>query len=152
MALPSTLLKPEPIRPHSKYFKIAIGILIAAVILTSVYWIFFRFHSEDARVRKFLNDVAAGEFQSAYGMWHRGPNYSYQDFLQDWSPTGYYGPVHSFIIAGTREPSDGSGVVVDVQVSPFVPFPPEDDVAKQNQTKEVQLWVQFSDHTISYAP
>jgi hypothetical protein len=152
MALPSTLLRPEPVRPHSKYFKIGIAIVIAAVILGGMYWIFFRFHSENATVRTFLNEVSAGDFQSAYKMWHTGPDYGYHDFLQDWGPTGYYGPVHSFIIAGTREPSDASGVVVDVQVSPLVPFPPEDDVAKQNQTKEVRLWVQFSDHSISYAP
>lgn len=151
MALPS-LLKPEPVRRHSKYFKIAVGLIVAAVVLGTFYWIFFRFHSEDHIVNKFLSDVAAGDFRGAYKMWETESHYTYTEFMQDWGTQGYYGPVRSFRIINTIEPSNSSGVIIIVHLSPFRQFPSENDIAKSQRTKEVRLWVQFSDHSISYAP
>lgn len=151
MALPS-MLEPQPEGRWAKYIKIGIGILLAALLLAGIYWGFFRFHSEDAIVNQFMNDVVAGNYQAAYKMWHPNSSYAFQDFLQDWSTTGYYGPIRSFRIAGTREPSDASGVIVIVEVSSFQPFPSQRDIERGRETKEVRLWVQFSDRTISYAP
>ena len=45
-----------------------------------------------------------------------------------------------------------SGVIVTVAVSPFAPFPANNDDAKQNKTKEVRLWVQFKDQSLGFAP
>ncbi|HVB35134.1 MAG TPA: hypothetical protein VNJ52_12285 [Patescibacteria group bacterium] len=151
MALPS-LLKPEPARRRSKTFKFAIGLIVTAIVLASLYWFFLRFHSEDATVNQFLSEVAAGNLQGAYKMWETESNYGYKDFLQDWGPSGYYGPVRSFQIVNNIEPSGGSGVIIIVHLSPFPQFPSENDIAKSQRTKEVRLWVQFSDHSISYAP
>jgi hypothetical protein len=41
-------------------------------------------------------------------------------------------------------------VVVDI--SPFRPFPRNDDVAKQVKTKEVRFWVNVNDESISIEP
>jgi hypothetical protein len=151
MPLPS-LLKPEPERRCSKYFKVSVGLLITVLVLAGLYWFLFRFHSEDATVSAFMNRVVAGDFQDAYKMWHTGTSYDYTDFLQDWGTSGYYGPVHSFDIVDTHEPSDASGVIIVVDLSPFRRFPSDSNSAQAQQTKEVRLWVQFSDHSISYAP
>jgi len=151
MALPS-LLKPEPIKHRPLWFKIAVSSLVAAVVLGVLFWALFRFHSENAKIVQFMDEVSAGQFQAAYQLWHKGTGYGYQEFLQDWGTSGYYGPVHSYQIVSTQEPGDASGVVVVVNVSPFRPFPPDSDIAKQQRTKQVRLWVQFSDQSISYAP
>jgi hypothetical protein len=39
-----------------------------------------------------------------------------------------------------------------VAVSPYQPFPADDDVTKQNKTKEVKIWVEFKDQSMSYPP
>jgi hypothetical protein len=99
-----------------------------------------------------MQDVIAGKYQDAYRLWKAGASYQYKDFLQDWGSSGYYGPVRSYAIVGTHEMKKASGVIVVVDVSPFQPFPPNTDFEKASKTKEVRLWVQFNDHTISYAP
>jgi hypothetical protein len=43
-------------------------------------------------------------------------------------------------------------VIVTVEVSPYSPFPANNDEAKQNKTKEVRLWVQFKDQSLGFAP
>lgn len=151
MPLPS-MLEPQAEKHRNKYFKFAIGVLLAAIVLAGLYWILFRFHSEEAVVQQFMNDVVAGEFQSAYKMWLANPSYAYSDFLQDWGTSGYYGPVHSFRIVGAQEPTGASGVIVVVEVSPFQPFPSQSEIERGRETKQVRLWVQFSDYSISYAP
>lgn len=150
-SLPS-IFKPEPEPRYAKYIKYGTIILIVLVVLSVASWFLFRFHSEESTVATFMSEVIAGEYQQAYGMWSKSSSYQYSDFLQDWGPKGYYGPVRSFKIAGARELKGASGVIVAVDVSPFKPFPPTDDFEKGRQTKEVRLWVQFSDHSIAYAP
>jgi hypothetical protein len=151
-SLPS-LFKPKPEPRYVKYVKYGVLILVVAVVLSAVLWFVFRFHSEESTVATFMSDVVAGQYQQAYGMWSKtSSTYKYEDFLQDWGPKGYYGPVRSFKIAGAHELKGASGVIVVVDVSPFKPFPTDTEFEKANKTKEVRLWVQFSDQTISYAP
>jgi hypothetical protein len=151
MALPSFLEPPPPPR-YRKYIIIGVWTLVGVVAIGLTLFFLLRFHSEESTVRKFMDDVVAGNFQAAYGMWSKESNYSFSDFMQDWGTGGYYGPVHSYEIVASHEPSDASGVIVLVYVSPFRPFPSESDIEKGRQTKQVRLWVQFSDHSISYAP
>jgi hypothetical protein len=150
-SLPS-LLRPEPTPRYTKYFKYGTLILIVALVLTLVFWLLFRFHSEESTAATFMNDVIAGHYEKAYGMWSKTSTYQYKDFLQDWGPKGYYGPVRSFRIVAAHKLHGASGVIIVVDVSPFHPFPSEDDFEKARETKEVRLWIQFSTHSISYAP
>ena len=150
-SLPS-LFKPEPISNRGKYFKYATLIVVVCLILGGTFWFLFRFHSEEETVRTFMENVINGRYQQAYHMWKAGASYQYRDFLQDWGPSGYYGPVRSFRIVTAHEPPGASGVIVVVDVSPYVPFPSESDYEKARQTKEARLWVQFSDQSISDAP
>ena len=150
-SLPS-LLNPRPERHHSKYLKYIVLGLILVFVLSATFWYLFRFHPETTTVNTFMEDVISGRYQDAYKLWKAGASYQYKDFLQDWGPSGYYGPVRSYAIVGTHEPGKASGVIVVVDVSPFRPFPPNTDFEKARKTKEVRLWVQFGDRTISYAP
>jgi hypothetical protein len=151
MQLPSLFeVPPEP--RYRKYVKYGTLIAVVALLLLVVLWFLFRFHSEKTTVNEFMDQVVAGHFQSAYKMWHAGASYAYSDFLQDWGPKGYYGPVHSYKITAAHEPKDASGVIILVDVSPFSPFPSDNDFEKARKTQTVRLWVQFADHSISYAP
>lgn len=150
MELPSLFhVAPEP--RYRKYLKIGLPIVFVSLAVLLALAILFRFHSEQTVADQFLNLVIAGEYQPAYKLWHAGASYAYSDFLQDWGPKGYYGPVRSFKVVALDEPKDSSGVIVVVDLSPYSPFP-TDDLQKELKTKEVRLWVQFSDKSISYAP
>ena len=140
-----------------RYILVLIGAVatyaIFAAILPRFLWYPIIYHSELKAVHRFMNAVAAGNMQKAYGMWNASPSYSLKDFEDDWGQDGYYGPVMSFNMKDTfRPPNGSSGIVVIVETSPYKPFPDKDDAVKQNKTKEVHLWVQFKDRSIEYPP
>jgi len=124
----------------------------AAVLIVSLpLYLFLRFHTEKSTARLFLSQVAAGDYQAAYRTWKPASSYSYDDFLRDWGPNGEYGPVKSYDLVSARSPSNASGVVVTVAVSAVSPFPSAGDPNSRN-TKEIRLWVEHRDQSISYAP
>jgi len=124
----------------------------AAILLISLFLsLLLRFHTEKATARLFLSQVAAGDFQGAYRTWKPASSYSYDDFLRDWGPNGEYGPVKSYDLISARSPSNASGVVLTVAVSSVSPFPSAGD-ANSHNTKEIRLWVERRDQSISYAP
>ena len=125
----------------------AASLLILAVTLLLA----LRFRAEKSTVRQFLSQVAAGDFQSAYRTWKPGASYGFDDFMRDWGPKGEYGPVRSFDLREAHQPRNASGVVVTVELSPYVPFPGSSD-PKRRDSKEVHLWVETSDQSMSYAP
>jgi hypothetical protein len=128
------------------------GIALVILAAIAVWFFFLRFQTEKRTVMRFLDAVVSSKFERAYQVWHAEPSYSYNDFLQDWGPKGYYGPVRSFRITNAEEPKNASGVVVEVELSPFAPFPGDNDVVKNRQTKVVRLWVERRDQSISFAP
>jgi hypothetical protein len=138
--------------PPSKVQRYLITTAVFVALLVGSLWYLLRFHSEKTIVRNFLTSVAAGQMEHAYQTWKPQSSYSYKDFLEDWGPKGYYGPVKSFKFEDAQHPRNGSGVVVIVDVSPYWPFPSSDDEARQTKTKEVKIWVQFTDHSLSFAP
>ncbi len=137
-------------RSKLRRYIISIVVFIALVVGTS--WYLLRFYKEKDTIRYFLNTVAAGNMQQAYQIWKPSESYSFKDFMDDWGPDGYYGPVKSFRVERAAHRKNGSGVDIIVDVSPYQPFPSEDDAAKQSKTKEIDLWVQFKDHSISFPP
>jgi hypothetical protein len=155
-----SLLLQDVSKPPSKiwrYVWVLVGAVatyaVFAAILPRFLWYPIIYHSELKAVHRFMNDIAAGNMQKAYGMWNASPSYSMKDFLEDWGPDGYYGPVDSFNIKDTfRPPNGSSGIVVVLETSPYKPFPERDDPVKQSKTKEVHLWVQFKDNAIEYPP
>lgn len=139
--------------PASKLRRYLITAAVFVLLAWGGLWWMLRYHAEKTVVYHFMNAVAAGSLQQAYGMWSPSPSYSYQDFVSDWGPDGYYGPVKSFNVKGTYHPPNGStGVVIIVDLSPYQPFPEKDDALRQSKSKEVRLWVQFKDRSVEFPP
>jgi len=137
---------------HSKNRRrVILGIVVVVFVAAGLWWV-LRYHKERVTILHFMNAVIAGNMQQAYEIWKPSQSYSLKDFQDDWGPTGYYGPIKSFRVAKTEHLHGGSGVEIKVRLSPYQPFPEDDDVAKQSKTKEVVLWVQFNDESISFPP
>jgi len=146
------LLDSDSEEPKSKLRRYVISALALALLLSFGGWYLFRFYSEKKTVERFLNAVVAGDMQRAYQIWKPQGSYSYKDFLEDWSPTGYYGPVKSYHIEAAQKPKDASGVIVVVELSPYQPFPTDNDPVKNRRTKEVRIWVERKDKSLSFPP
>ncbi|MFZ0634804.1 MAG: hypothetical protein WA755_15525 [Candidatus Acidiferrales bacterium] len=139
--------------PESKLRRYIITTIVFIALLGLGLWWMLRYHQEKTTVRHFLDMVVAGNMNEAYRLWKPQPAYTFKDFLEDWGPEGYYGPVKSYHFENAESPKSGSsGVIVTVELSPYQPFPEANDDAKQNKTKEVRVWVEFSDQSMSYPP
>ena len=130
---------------------------VAFVILLFIaYQYLMRYHTEKNTVRQFLNEIVGENMEQAYRMCNPSASYSFKDFLEDWGPEGYYGPVKSYHLESAEEVKRGteraSGVNITVEVSPYSPFPSNDDAAKQSKTKEVHLRVEYKDQSVGFAP
>jgi hypothetical protein len=140
--------------PPSKILRYIITAAVFLGLLGGTAWWMLRFHAEKVTVHHFMNAVVAGDMQRAYKIWQPAPSYSYDDFVkEDWGPYGYYGPVRSYEIKNAEMPRGGSSAAaVTVELSPYAPFPSADDAIKQSNTKEVVLWVDLKNQSISFPP
>jgi hypothetical protein len=126
-------------------------LVFVAFVGLSIWWV-LRFHQEKVTARRFLDAVATGRMEEAYRIWKPSQSYSFKDFLEDWGPDGFYGPVHSYHFEHTEAlPRGGSGALIVVELSPYSPFP-ENDSVKQSKNKEARLIVEFSDQSIAFQP
>ena len=141
---------PQQERRSSKIRRYVIMVVVFIALVVGASWYLLRYYQEKDTVRHFLNEVASGNMQEAYKVWKPSASYSFNDFLQDWGPNGYYGPVRSYQIERTTRRSDSNAVDVIVEVSAVKPFP--SDAADQSQVKEVDLGVRFSDQSLSFPP
>ncbi len=140
--------------PKSKRLRYAVSVVALVLLLGFWGWRSLRFASEEHTIDHFMNAVTAGNFQLAYQIWkpRQGTSYSFQDFLADWGDKGYYGPLKSYRREAASEPRNGgSGVIITVEISPFTPFPPTSD-PRSARNREVKLWVERSDQSISFPP
>ncbi len=92
-----TLLDPPPVKPQKSR---AIPFTISAVVVAAVvlFYFAFRYYPEKKAAERFFNALVAGNSDLAYQLWKPGPSYTKKDFLADWGPEGYYGPVKSYEI------------------------------------------------------
>jgi hypothetical protein len=148
-----TLFEQSNEEPKSKRLRYAIsGIALAALIAVAL-WYTFRFTPEKDTVERFMDAVVAGKLEEAYQIWHPTKNFTYKDFLSFWGPDGYYSPVKSYKIVGIDvPPRNASGVIVDVEISSYDSFPSSADQVKTAQSREAQIWVERSDHSLSFPP
>lgn len=137
----------DPERARKKRTRIISLILIALVMAVFVWW--FRFLPEEHLVGKFFNALQRQDYKAAYSIWMHDPNweqhpqehskYPFNDFYRDWGPGGEWGLVKTAKVYGASTcPGPGSGVVVDVIVN--------------DRAEHAQVWVEKSDHTLSYPP
>lgn len=149
--LPSSLLNPPVTKPDKSRvmaFTIAALILVAAAVL----WFTFRYYPEQKAASRFFDALVAGDTAKAYELWKPTESYAMKDFLADWGPSGYYGPVKSYRIVSAKAPRHSKSIAVNVAISPFSPFPSASDEEKSAKTRVVPLWVTPSDKSLSFPP
>jgi hypothetical protein len=139
--------------PHSKRLRYAVTSVAFVLLMGFGIWFYFlRFINEKRTVTHFMDAVAAENYELAYQIWKPHGTYLYPDFLADWSRRGYYGPLLSYRTESAKLPPEGgSGVIVVVQISPFQPFPANED-PNSARNREVRLWVERSDGSMSFPP
>ena len=147
-----TIFDAPPLRPPWKYRRPALfggsAVVIAVVV---ILWL-LRFHTEYGTIRRFADSLVVGNFQTAYQIWKPAGSYTFQDFMQDWGPDGYYGPVKSYQIDYHLTDRKGPNVEITLDVNPNVPFPSQDDFVKYTKTKQARIWVAPKDQSISFPP
>jgi hypothetical protein len=128
---------------------------IVAILSLACIGLYFtvRYYPEKHATETFFNALVAGDTDKAYQIWKPGSSYKMKDFLADWGPTGYYGPVKSFALLHAKSPVGASGVIITVAVSPFSPLPNENsDPAQSQKTRVVNIWVESKDKSFSFPP
>ena len=146
-----TLLDPPPVKSEkSRAMAFTVAAVTVAVIV--VLWFALRYYPEKRAADRFFTTLAAGNTELAYKLWKPTPSYSMKDFLTDWGPEGYYGPVKSYEILKTCAPHASNAVDVSVALSPFSPMPQPGDEEKSRKTKVVSIWVVTSDKSLSFPP
>jgi hypothetical protein len=146
-----SLLEPPPEKSHkSQVLAFTIGALVLA--LAVVLYFTFRYYPEKKAAGQFFDALVAGDTDLAYQLWKPTPSYKKDDFLADWGPSGYYGPVKSYKIMGAKEPTKSQSIAVNVVVSPYTPLPSSSDADKSRKTKVVTIWVAPSDKSLSFPP
>jgi hypothetical protein len=149
-----SLLEPPPdtsSKSRPLAFTIAALVLVAVV---GLWWI-FRFYPEKRAAEQFFDAVVAGDLPKAYQLWKPLPTYKMDDFLADWGPTGYYGPVKSYKIMREDSPHGSNAVQIAVAISPYVPMPSATDPAeadKSRKTRVVAVWVVSKDKSFTFPP
>ena len=130
-------------------FTMTAAFLIAIIAV----WFWLRFYPEKKAAGEFFNAVVAGDMPRAYQLWKPGPSYKMQDFVADWGPTGYYGPVKSYEIMKAKSPTgSATSVEIRVAISPFSPMPDANDPEKSQKTKVVSVWIDAKDKSFSFPP
>jgi hypothetical protein len=139
--------------PKSKALRYVVSGIALALMIAGALWYFLRFTPEKHTVEHFMSAVVAGNSQQAYQIWHPHASFTYKDFMAFWGPDGYYSPIKTYRIESAETPPNGgSGVVVVVELSAYDPFPPNTDLVKTGQNREVRLWVERSDQSMSFPP
>jgi hypothetical protein len=125
-----------------------ISLIAILVIILGVVW-FNRYLLDERKVGHFFEALQKQDYKAAYGIWmydpqwqqhpDQHPKYPFNDFYRDWGPGGEWGLIKTYKVYGASScPGGGSGVVVDVIVN--------------GRTEHAQVWVEKSDHTLSYPP
>jgi hypothetical protein len=140
--------------PKSKALRYVVSAVAFVVLVTWGVWFFFlRYSAEKHTVDRFMNAVVADNTPLAFKIWNPHSDFNLQDFTAFWGPKGYYSPIKSFRIERAELLSNGSsGVVVTVELSAYSPFPKPEETIKFAQNREVTLWVERSDQSLSFPP
>lgn len=146
-----SLLSPPP-EPSNKYKALTYTGVAIVIALAIVLYFTFRYYPEKRAAEHFFDALVAGDTNRAYELWKPSESYKVGDFLADWGPYGYYGPVKSYSIVKATATRGSNGVVVLVDVSPFSPMPDKNDVEKSRRTKQVSLWVNSNSKSLSFPP
>jgi len=144
-----SLIDPPADKPD-KSRAMAFTIAALAVVAIVALWFTFRYYPEKKAAERFFDALIAGDTAKAYQLWKPSPSYAMKDFLADWGPDGYYGPVKSYKVIRAKAPSSSNAVAVSVEVSPFSPIPDLSDTEKSRKTRVVEIWVLAADKSLTF--
>jgi hypothetical protein len=144
-----SLIDPPADKPD-KSRAMAFTIAALAVVAIVALWYTFRYYPEKKAAERFFDALVDGDTARAYQLWKPSPSYAMKDFLADWGPQGYYGPVKSYKVIRAKAPSSSNAVAVSVEVSPFSPMPDISDTEKSRKTRVVEIWVIAADKSFSF--
>jgi hypothetical protein len=144
-----SLIDPPADKPD-KSRALAFTIAALAVVAIVALWYTFRYYPEKKAAERFFDALVAADTAKAYQLWKPSPSYAMKDFLADWGPQGYYGPVKSYKVIRAKAPSSSNAVAVSVEVSPFSPMPDISDTEKSRKTRVVEVWVLAADKSLSF--
>jgi hypothetical protein len=142
------LMDAEPYDPTRERRRRNLSLTIVVVLLIGI-WIAYhlRDHSERSTAGRFFAALKKQDYETAYGVWLQDRSwkqhlakytvYSFNDFNRDWGPGGEWGLVKSYHVDCSLNPG-GSGVIVQVTIN--------------HRAKHAYVWVQKSDHTLSFSP
>jgi hypothetical protein len=147
------ILDAGPEEPKSKALRYGISGVAFVLLVIGATWYFLRYTPEKRTVDRFMDAIIAGDMNKACEIWHTHPGFSCKDFVSFWGPDGYYSPIKSYRVESAEvPPKGGSGVVVTVEISAYTPFPKPEETIKFAQNREVQIWVERSDYSLSFPP
>ncbi len=125
--------RPDIIRRERRNKRIIIG-LIVALVVGSVLYYQFKNYPEERAVKRFLAALQREDHRGAYQLWKPTSSYTFENFMRDWGPKGEYGKVEQFKIATSR--ARGSGVIVTANIN----------------GRPVRIWVEKSDKSLAFPP
>jgi hypothetical protein len=145
---------PRIARRHKQRL-VAVIVLVVGVLFVGLlgfllgYGWWFCYWPEEHVAGKFFAALQKQDYNTAYGIWMQDPDwrqhaeryakYPFGDFYRDWGPGGEWGTIKTQKVYGVGTcPGGGSGIVVDVVVN--------------DRAEHAQVWVEKSDHTMSYPP
>jgi hypothetical protein len=146
-----SLLDPPASKPD-KSRALAFTYATLALVAIVALWFTFRYYPEKKAAERFFDALVAGDTARAYQLWKPAPSYAMKDFLADWGPQGYYGPVKSYEIVHAKAPKGSTSIAVTVKVSPFSPMPDISDTEKSRKTTVVEVWILAADKSFSFPP
>lgn len=122
------------------------GVILLILILGALAYVYRNF-PEERVANKFFAALQEKNYQQAYAIWMHDPdwkqhpqnysNYPFNEFYQDWGPSGEWGPIQSYHIDGTA--SGGTGVVIQVTVN-------------NRKEKKARVWVENKSKTMTFSP
>ncbi len=116
-----------------------LALLISVVGGGLLYFLFKNFF-EERQVRQFLSRLQESHYAEAYEKWgctveEPCPNYTYEDFLEDWGPDSPLGTVKSFDLGRSTELE--TGVIVEIEI---------------NGKPQPELWVEKETKIVGFSP
>ena len=146
-----SLLDP-PVEKPQKSRAMAFTVAGLAFALIVISYFAFRYYPEKRAAEHFFDALVSGDTATAYQLWKPGASYEMKDFMADWGPEGYYGPVKSYKILKVSSPVGANAIAVRVALSPFTPMPDIGDAEKSRKTKVLSVWVLTKDKSFSFPP
>ena len=127
-------------RAFDRLVKAIVTLLLAAVLVYSIYWLFFRNWREESQAKLFLDLVAQTKYEQAYALWGCSEEtpcryYPYGEFLEDWGPESPLGQVREFHLG--RSYTQPNGVIIEIYI---------------NGSKQPNLWVEKETRQVGFFP